>query len=98
MKKHKERRTIDERIKDLREQLNGSQNERLSLPKSKEEKDSCLDTFHKEEKKLLAKIEAKETIIYYLTLELDSAKHQKENLEKQLEVLRDCIIRTTKDN
>ena len=50
VEEHKERKTIDERIKDLREQLNGSQKEQLSLPKTKEEKDSCLDTFHKEEK------------------------------------------------
>ena len=100
-KEHKEEKTIDEQIKEIEEQLNARKKdhkEQISLPKTKEEKDSCLDTFHKEEKVLLAKIEAKSTIIYYLTLELDSAKQQKENLEKQLEVLRDCIIRTASDN
>ena len=100
-KEHKEEKTIDEQIKSLQEQLNGSQKkhkEQLTLPQTKEEKDSCLDTFHKEEKVLLAKIEAKSTIIYYLTVELDFAKQQKEYLEKQLEVLRDCITRTAKDN
>ena len=113
-KEHKEEKTIDEQIKDLQEQLDGTPKrptpsetideqikrlqEQLSLPKTKEEIDSCLDTFHEEEKVLLAKIKAKSTIIYYLTIELDAAKQQKEYLEKQLKSLGEWIVRTARDN
>ena len=86
-----EEKSLEEKIKELQDLLKDNNKEPNTETKRKE-------TFKEEEKVLLAKIEAKSTIMYYLTLELDSAKQQKENLEKQLEVLRDCIIRTASDN
>ena len=97
MKERKEEKTIDEQIKEIEEQMNGPQKEELTPIQRKEEIEGCLVAYHKEEKELLAKIEVKSTIIHYLTVELDVAKHQKEYLEKQLKDLRKWIIRTVRE-
>ena len=77
-------KTIDNMIEELTKSLTASKKE----SKDEKEKEQRRNTFLGEEKRLLAKIEAKEAIIYYLTHELDSAKQELETLEERLECVR----------
>ena len=62
-----------------------------SLNSSNREKEQKRNTFLWEEKRLLAKIEDKETIISYLTNQLNSTKQELETLEERLDCVRYCL-------
>ena len=82
MKEHKKERTIDERIADLKRQFREEEEE-----KEKKKRD---ETFSKEEKRLLSKIESKLSVIQFLSNAIESEEKDLKDLEEQLEVIRDC--------
>ena len=73
---------IDEQIQDIRRQIGEDEEE--------EEKKKRDETFSKEEKRLLSKIESKLSVIQFLSNSLESAEKDLKDLEEQLEVIRDC--------
>ena len=78
---------IDNMVEELTKSLTASKKE----SKDEKEKEQKRNTFLGEEKRLLAKIEAKETIINYLTNQLNSTKQELETLEERLECVRYCL-------
>ena len=75
-------KSIDEQIEDIRRQIRKN--------KEEEEKKKRDETFSKEEKRLLSKIESKHSVIQFLSNSLESEEKKLEDLEEQLELLRDC--------
>ena len=75
-------KSIDEQIENLQRQFREEEKE--------EEKKKRDETFSKEEKRLLSKIESKHSIIQFLSNSLESEEKKLKDLEEQLEFLRDC--------
>ena len=77
-----EPKSIDEQIQDIRKQIEEDEKE--------EERKKSNETFIKQEKRLLSKIESKNSVIQFLTNALETAEKELKDLEEQLEVIRDC--------
>ena len=63
---------------------------RFREEEEEEEKKKRNETYEREERRLLCKIESKHSIIQFLSNSLESEEKKLKDLEEQLEFLRDC--------
>ena len=74
--------SIQKQIEELQKQFREEEEE--------EEKKKRNETYEREERRLLCKIESKHSIIQFLSNSLESEEKKLKDLEEQLEFLRDC--------